>query len=35
MEEQKKLLYKIVLRMGDLTGIILLLAAILFASRGL
>lgn len=35
MEKQKKLLYKMVLRMGDLTGLILLLMAILFASRGL
>jgi hypothetical protein len=30
-----KLLYKMIRRMGDLTGLLLLLAALLFASRGL
>ncbi|CAN5898245.1 hypothetical protein BH24BAC1_BH24BAC1_15350 [soil metagenome] len=35
MEEQLKLLYKFIKRMADLVGVVLLLAAILFASRGL
>ncbi len=35
MEKQRKLLYKMISRIGDLVGILLLLAAVLFASRGL
>jgi|GEM_PF-2783627 len=35
MEKQYKLLYKLVRRSGDLVGIILILIAVLFASRGI
>lgn len=35
MKNQTKLLYKVISRIGDLVGILLVLAAVLFASRGL
>lgn len=34
-EKQRKLLYKIISRLGDLVGLVLLLAAVLFGMRGL
>jgi hypothetical protein len=34
MEDHWKLLYKFVKRMADVVGLLLLLAAILFATRG-
>lgn len=34
MEEQRKLLHKIIRRMADLVTIVLLLACIVFATRG-
>lgn len=34
MDKQIKLLYKVIRRMGDMVGFILLLAALYFASRG-
>ncbi len=34
-EKNRKLLYKIISRLGEVVGLVLLLAAVLFASRGL
>jgi hypothetical protein len=34
-EKQLKLLYKVISRLGDLVGLVLLLAAVLFGTRGL
>jgi hypothetical protein len=34
-EKNTKLLYKIISRLGEVVGIVLLLAALLFAARGL
>ena len=34
MDKQRKLLYKVISRLGEVVGLVLLLAAILFGLRG-